>query len=312
MLQNIIELGSYPNIMKCNKYSIACNNDYQTPQQNVEFKKINIIYKLIEGRIHIKILDVGSDNNNEKPTLLNLNHAIERANNYANNKLPDFLLHENIKFGSNRLLSFSSSEISDKNIREIILTSHNYYCVEYPANDILNEIFLSYGSQQDNTIFKNKIQQKILNQVLLDFPRMRVCFNDAECLTTNVFIKLLSRFENFHHDLTGSLQNLILMLCTQASFFYPFNMIHEIYNLPDTDIFIISKHDHPYINLIENKNGVTLYFKKIFKCVNVNDENTPIINFHTIMTTTIENINKNAICGNFKIYWYKNCNIITI
>jgi hypothetical protein len=114
---------------------------------------------------------------------------------------------------------------------------------------------------------------------------------------------------------------LIQILCTQASFYYPFSVVHNIYTLPEAGIHIIPCTDYPNINIIENTDSVDIIFKKIFKYTDINSDQV-MTKFHTYMVITINlaeeqngyifNGKKYGICDTAMLYWIKENNLLVI
>lgn len=308
MSGDIVEIGVYPNIFKCNKFSI--DNNVSSTNKILEIKKINIIYQIINEHIRATIIkkelnddfcSSGGNSPNKK------NNSICQI---SCDELLDFIHEDNIKLDTKKIFSFLNSELSKTHIRETILTSHYYYRAIFFPDTLINEILLSYAEK--NKIFNNEFKEKILYQFLIDFPRMKICYNNVVCSSVNIFKEIISKYTTYQYNCTETAYYLIIMLCTQATFFYPYNLLHDIYGLPDTNIFIIQGNDHPSINLIENKNKLTLYFFKSFNYIDINNKDIPIMSFHTCIKASIKFKDNNAICKNIEIFWYKNKNIITI
>lgn len=342
MSEDIIEIGLHPNVLKCNKFSIK-NGNISVKQKTQKLKKIYIIYQIIGKHIYAtisphrmiikkksddsfsdgscllgnKLLDYTDKNehinllNNSKKRFSEIDIIHKEINNQTQkNKLPDFLEKNSMGIDTHVIFSFQNTELSETHVRETILMSHYYYCAIFSSDTLINEILLSYAEK--NKIFNNTTKEKILNQILVDFPRMKICYNGIDFATINIFTKTISKYNIYHYNCTENAQYLITMLCTQASFFYSYNLLHNIYSLPDTNIFIVQDNDHPYINIVEEANCLTLCFKKIFKYIDINNKDIPILSFYTYMVISIELQNDIAICHNIKIYWHKNQNIITL
>lgn len=93
----------------------------------------------------------------------------------------------------------------------------------------------------------------IIEQIRVDIDRMDVFYqNNTEPLTLDTIVNL-------------GLPMSVLMLCTQASFYYLFYEIHERYTMPGQ--IVVENTDRPSIKIMQYDNRFVLLFKKSFQVV---------------------------------------------
>lgn len=97
----------------------------------------------------------------------------------------------------------------------------------------------------------------VIDQIKADIDRMHVFYNDD---TTPL---------NLQTILGLNLPMSVLILCTQASFFYPFNAIHDRYFI-DGEQVVTENDDKPVIKILKRNNRYILLFKKSFQVVDSN------------------------------------------
>lgn len=216
----------------------------------------------------------------------NIYPSIESPIHLQKSNLVDFImktLTEKMLSNNDSIIIFNEQDLEIEENKKIILTSSAIFCVLFPMNKIIKEILFSYSVNNSYTNTKINID----NQIMMDFPRMKFNYNSKKCNSLYEFKTRLFKFRKYSHEIMLTLDNLIIMLCTQALFFYPFNVIHNIYTLPESNIYVMPIDDHPNINIIDNNTTVTIVIKKIFGYKNI-DTDDIITKFHTFMTITID------------------------
>jgi len=160
-----------------------------------------------------------------------------------------------------------------------VATMKTNFCVTFTVNIIIQEILTSYSN--GNT------KQNIMDQFNMDFFRMSMHLNSIKCHNMEFFKKSIEKYKKYSHHIMDNLYDLIIMLSTQSSFYYPFKIVHDVYDLPESNIRIISDTDRPNINIIDHNTSIDIIFKKTFKYINI--ENRQILNrFYTSMILTID------------------------
>ncbi len=223
---------------------------------------------------------------------------------------------------SNGLISkFSHDEYLNILNKKMILESNFCYCIEFEMNRIIIEILQSYLVDKTLDHIDNSAKKKILDQIEIDFPRMMLCYNSVKCNTLYEFKTNIEKYNKFSHDTMYTLYYLIVMLCTQASFYYPFSILHNIYTIHDIGIHILPDDDHPYINIIDDQTKLNIVFKKVMKYFDINSQKI-ITKIHTYMVITIEleeEIDGYIFYGkkyvkssHGSLYWFKDDNLIIV
>jgi hypothetical protein len=217
------------------------------------------------------------------------------------------------------ILEYTDIDLEENKIK--ILTCHSNFCIRFDMNKIIFEILRSYSVHKSINYIDEPTKKIILRQIEIDFPRMHISYNHKKCNNFDHFISLMEKFDRFSHDKLCTLYYLIIMFCTQASFYYSYSVIHNVYSLPSDNIYILPFDDSPYVNIIDNNNHVDIVFKKIFRCVNI-DSGQIITKFHTFMIVSIDLIDepngyifygrKYGECNTGALYWIKENNLIVL
>lgn len=195
---------------------------------------------------------------------------------------------EKILSNSNGLINiFHYNEYMTDANKKIILESNFCCCIEFVMEKIISEILRSYSVDKSLDYMDNAAKIKILKQLEIDFPRMELCYNSVRCNSIYEFKTNIEKFNRFSHDTMYTLYYLIVMMSTQATFFYPFSILHNIYTLHDNGIHILPDEDHPFVNIIDNQTNLNIIFRKVMKYFNINSQET-ITKIHTYMMVTIE------------------------
>ena len=197
--------------------------------------------------------------------------------NYYNNNIQYIYYYTLPKY----LLEYETTDTNDKIIIDYNTTMHtkittaNYsqkICVLIPTKKIITEIADSYNNIITET------------QLTKDFDRMRIFYNFIMCSTLPDFLSLITKYKHHPHTITNTIYNLFLILCTQSTFFYPFNILHHLYNTQL--LHIIQSDDFPLINIIDNNKSLKIIIKKKFIYINPITSQT-ITTFATFTTINI-------------------------
>ncbi|AYV85464.1 MAG: hypothetical protein Satyrvirus18_1, partial [Satyrvirus sp.] len=162
------------------------------------------------------------------------------------------------------MLVYSINELENEEHRIKILSSNCNFCVVFCIDDVIDEIASSYIINKSNYLtYESK--NNILKQLMLDFPRMEISINSIKCTNFQYLLMWLSKFKGYYYDRVENVYYLLMMLCTQTSFYYSYNVIQSIYSLHDMDIHVISSStDRPLVNITDNGTSIDVTFKKIF------------------------------------------------
>lgn len=194
--------------------------------------------------------------------------------------------YENYDISQNNdnLPIFNESELADSIIKNKIFLLRAPYCILVYSNTMIKEILDSYKCDQNYLSYDNKCT--ILKQISLDFPRMKLHYNSILCKNEDELYSSIQYFNKYFYG-SISLFFIILVLCTQATFSYPFNFINSIYTIEKSNIYVLPLNDYPYINIIDNTNYINIILKKSFHLVDINSKK--IFNkFHTFFIITID------------------------
>jgi hypothetical protein len=171
---------------------------------------------------------------------------------------------------------------------------HNDFYILMNLNEIIREIGNSYQTHGSRV-------RNIMKAIEVDFPRMKIFYNRGQI--TNIitlFTKLLP-YRAVSHEMISTLYEVLIMLCTQASFYYSYKVIHEFFNDPEYNLSVIQHTDSPSVDiLITNPRVIQLMFKKSYKLIDTVHKRTIYI-YHTcfMMTFNLDDPAQN----NALLYW---------
>ncbi|XWV24606.1 putative ORFan [Tupanvirus deep ocean] len=219
------------------------------------------------------------------------------------------------------IIILKDDELDKECTKNQIMTSHTNFCVMFNMEKVISEILHSYLINKSINYMDTPTKEKILEQITIDFPRMEIRYNNKKCKTIFEFKTHIEKYNSFAHDTMFTLYYLIIMLSTQASFYYPFNAVHSVYSLPDTGIHILPSDDYPLVNIIDNGDSVDIIFKKVLRYFNINSQET-ITKFHTYMVISIDLYEEpdgyifygKRYCqyNTGMLYWIKETNLLVI
>ena len=219
------------------------------------------------------------------------------------------------------LFFFDFDDIFGKEIGKTDILANNYnYGIIFDVDKTIMEIFGSYCDYILNCL-DNPTRIKIFDQFLIDFSRMQLYINFYKCESVNLFQNLMSKYKQYSHSILKTVFDLIVMLCTQASFYYPYNIVHTLYSLPKYEIYVIPSTDPPCINIIENTSSIEIIFKKMFKFFDTKTEKT-LLHFSTYFVVTIDLVSipdgyifygkKYGVCSSITSYWFNDKNLVIV
>ena len=171
--------------------------------------------------------------------------------------------------------------------REKILGSDSHFAVRYKVDQVINEILQSYSEDKTANRLTLHAKKNILRQFYLDFPRSKVFINNIPCVKEQYLLMWLSQFSTYYHHSMENVYYLVIMLCTQASFFYSFRTLHTIYSIPSNDIYVVPVSDYPVISIKYSKGFLHVIFRKMFKYLNTVTTDV-YTRFDTCFVITIE------------------------
>jgi len=203
----------------------------------------------------------------------------------------------------------------------LLFSKNSIFCMHLRPKKMIQELMQSYSTNKNLKFINEELRDNIIYQISLDLNRMKLLINQTECTTREDFDKFVDKFHKYYHSNMQSLYYLIIMLCTQASFYYPYHIVSDIYNLPDHNIFVIPDEDYPLVSITHNDKNVELVFKKTLKYMNV-DTYKIFTRIYAFLVVTI-NLKDNykdcvvsgqsyAECSKSVIYWFKESDVVVI
>ena len=191
---------------------------------------------------------------------------------------------------------------------DIILVDKNNNNLETPENDYIKLIKLNEDDIVNTNLTKNnniiifdidnylyKIYKsysfdinKINNQFELDINRTTLYINNQIQLNKTLLYDYLINFKNKIYNFNNIdvnnnkniiyLNNIIIMLCTQASYAFSYILMHNYYNnkikglnvfSDDTSIHLTFNQDNCFITLVANYKLVNINLNKIINNINI-------------------------------------------
>lgn len=192
--------------------------------------------------------------------------------------------------------------IKEKDLN-LIKSSNYLYIIK--KDNIIEELYETLG-------------EKYEDQFNIDFPRMKFYYNSKKCDRTLFFENIL-RYKKIFYPLLNNLMNLIIMISTQASFFYLFKYLHETYTISNSNLYIMQDNEYPTIDIIEKREKIYVIYKKTFIYTNLEKTITKINGYMIIDIDICNTSNGYLMYGkkyckyrNCIIYWIKENNLIII
>ena len=225
-----------------------------------------------------------------------------------------------------KTISFYHIELSNSATKNKIISNNYNYRILFQTIVIVREIIQSYCKNKLNYL-TNETKNTILQQISLDLPRMIINFSspqNVKSFNINSIQELhnaISKYEAYAIDTTYNVYWLILLLCTQASFFYPYFLLHNLYTMEELDLFIMQDPGYPIIDIIDDGIAIDIVFQKTFSYKNINTKNI-LTKFHTfiVITINLHETNDGYIFygkkyGSYNsstIYWIKDNNLLIV
>lgn len=162
---------------------------------------------------------------------------------------------------------FQETELEDVSFKNKLFLLQEPYCILLDTDKLVKEILQSYGCYKNYLGYNDK--NKIIKQISLDFPRMKVHYNSVLLKNVDELFTSIQCFNKYFYE-SIPLFFLILVFCTQATFFYPFHILNSIYTVDYYNIYVLPLDDHPCINIVDNKDYIDIILKKSFKLIGIN------------------------------------------
>jgi len=138
--------------------------------------------------------------------------------------------------------------------------SGDYQVYNLEVDLLIYEIALSYLSSEN-------IYEHIKKQFIIDFPRMKIFLNDQICEDIGFFLQFIKKYETYKHNICQNFFYVLLMLITQASFYYAFRILYD--STVDERFALIAGDDFPTVALYEKEDYLDLLFSKNFFYVEI-------------------------------------------
>jgi hypothetical protein len=181
---------------------------------------------------------------------------------------------------------FIGGDLDNPRIRSWIVASCTKFCVLLNSDAIVQEILDSYAGCKNINYLEYKNKARLYHQLEVDFPRMKLHVNSVVSLGIDHFINAIEKYNKYSYQYYNVFY-LVMMLCTQATFYYPFTILNNLYSLPDQGMHILPADDWPYVNVVENNNHISIILKKTFRLFDINAKKV-MIRYHIFMIITID------------------------
>ena len=173
------------------------------------------------------------------------------------------------------IITLKESDLKSTRIKSNLSSNPQSFRIELCPIQLIYLILQTYMVDYNLT--------SLLEQINLDFHRMEFYLNSILCDDFQSYFLYISQFRLYNNSIIDNVFYLLLLLSTQASFFYQFDAINTFYSL--SNVFPITHTDRPTINIIHNEDLIEVIFKKSFKLINIiTDEVTHIIQTFFIIT----------------------------
>ena len=167
---------------------------------------------------------------------------------------------------------------------DLIWMNQNNNQINYDGDYLVQDILKSYSI---NGKLSPNIWIKISNQILIDFPRMKITYNGNICDKIEYLHHCLANLLFYRHQVSHTIYHLITLFCTQATFYHQYSTIHHMYTLSDFDLYIVQTKDIPEIHIINQNDTIILFLCKKFHYLNINN-NQILTTFKTMMKIVIK------------------------
>ena len=180
-------------------------------------------------------------------------------------------------------------------------TMTNNFPIQYyqylDFDDVIQEILISY---QKKYVYDSQITSNILDQCEIDIPRMCVVYNGTSYKNLYDFHQNMHSYCNIKYYATENLMMLLLMLCTQSTFYYSYKFVYDVCQ---SEIYaVLDNGDEPNIVIHENMDNIVIIFTKKYKIMDMNT--TQITDIWETKIKIIINTIKNISPHDNDIYCY--------
>lgn len=250
---------------------------------NIFAKSSKIIFGILKNKSKKIINNLISKKNDKTLRADNKTLQVDNKTLTVNNKVLTPATNNNNKTNTTINIMHNNLMIAKPDILSDI---HNYYRIIYSGDYLIEDIFNSY----------QKNWTKVFEQIYVDFPRMEMSYNGIKCKTIEELHLSILHLMNYSHSMTQSIYNLVILLCTQATFYNQFSVLHNLYKLPTFDFYILQSKDIPRINIVYHNNMVNIFFCKRFEYVNAINSHI-LTYFDTTMVICIKLFNQKIKYG---------------
>jgi len=181
---------------------------------------------------------------------------------------------------------------------DILSDENNCHKIIYSGDYLAEDILKSYNCAT-STILDWVTWPKIVAQIHLDFFRMEIYYNYTKLTSIKSFHNVIAPFLLYRHPMTKTIYHLIMLFCTQATFYNQFDIIHNLYALPKFDIHVVQGKNSPRINIIYQNDTINIFFGKELEYTNISNMEK-ITNFFTVMDICIKLTDIPKRCGNIE------------
>jgi hypothetical protein len=167
-------------------------------------------------------------------------------------------------------------------------TIENYVQNMIKNNDLNNESFLSYFNTEEyvNNLIKsyNYKEKNIFSQFEKDYNRQNIKINGYKYNNTQLFINEINKLCDFNNKIqfcNMSWKLLIILLCCQSSFYLPYQILMNLYEIDFVNKALISdskSNDSINIDIIINNDKIIIELCNVLFIRNINN----YINTHKI------------------------------
>lgn len=226
-----------------------------------------------------KIVNTGIGTVSINCRIISLRHDTITANVYS--------LLKTIHNISLQATAFNYDQLHIKSVKHSIMVSDTNCCINFTPTIFIKELMHSYSKNKD-TYITTDTKESIMYQILLDFHRMIIRFNSVQITSPDILQNKLDMFQKYCVNPVHNIYWLLLLLCTQASFFYSYFLLHSIYTVEDIDMYILQDSEYPIIDIIHIKpNTITVIMQKNFNYKNILNHNIESV-FKTYVVINID------------------------
>ncbi|ARF09427.1 hypothetical protein Indivirus_1_50 [Indivirus ILV1] len=166
-------------------------------------------------------------------------------------------------------IDYITSSLNNYDNYEIIESNDTNDDVDY-INNISNKLIMFDIHQYLEKIEKSlNNDSKRIEQFKLDFKRSELYLNGKYTRGEDYFLSYIKKNINYLTNFKNmKMYDIILLLCNQSSFVFPFVLMNNIYSNPTKGIYVTSNNIQYFIN--HNKESLTIELIGIFNIKNIN------------------------------------------